>query len=196
MANNSEQESNVKVEVFFPFHYKVVTSSQLELISEIKNHTTADRSKCRSVDYRKDQTDIEPSSKDSKSERLASEQLKVLNSIEEKLEQILNAREEEPKEADGFSEAVMVELSYSSAVILTAVALENSSSILILLDPPTYPPLKIEILAEVVKSSPDSTYPNRQINQLTFQAINSFDRESLINYIFKRQQEVIRMSRY
>lgn len=123
--------------------------------------------------------------------------IKILSYLDKKLEVILNKQNEilsnihaQQKKEGIYKTGNCIDISGTGAKILVDKELDIKSILELSIEPPIYPPIRVVTLGKVIRISYKSKKSVYEVS-LEFIAINEYDRENLIKYIFKRQRELI-----
>ncbi len=107
--------------------------------------------------------------------------------------EVLKSLVQEHKEEIGFETGQCLDISGTGVKMTVSKKIQKDTLLELFIEPLIYPPVNIATLGKVlnISSANNSVKKNCSNIGIEFLAINEYDREELIKYIFKRQRELI-----
>lgn len=191
-----EKRESVRIQDDFRVRYKVITGEDYKKkVLFYKKRSTSDRpgkwdgDKICSLDWSslENEKDCSPSF------------IKILSYIDNKLNLIISRQDEIFKnisalkdKKEEFEEGKCIDISGEGMKINLPLGLKEGTMLDLYISPSISPPITIVTIGEIIKVWPkNKKTPEGFKVSVRFMAINEYDRESLIKYIYKRQRESI-----
>jgi hypothetical protein len=186
--NDGSERTSVRVPVWFPVRYKKLDDDAWT-INEVESHRTCDRFGAPPnafADLPADLNDL------TEFQEMEPTVFRMWMTLERKLDHVIWLINRDTFEDPTFSVGRCIDLSAGGARLSITDTFADGERLLVRITPPTFPALVIEVVADVLRTDPDPSDEKRRIISITFAAINPYDREDLISYLFKRQREILR----
>lgn len=188
-VDDSESRQYFRIEVKLPVEFRRISMEEyLKLENEILCNSTGIADRLNEIHFLK-----ETAFKDDKEK---GQLLTYIKLIDKKLDLILELLNNTKNESLYSNRYIDSNISGSGISFTTDVELKENEYVELKIILPIYPYAKINTLCTVVRSSHCNTNGvSNWETALVFKAINEDDRETLINFIFEKEREIIRMKK-
>ncbi|MBI5815166.1 MAG: PilZ domain-containing protein [Nitrospinae bacterium] len=189
--SGGESHKYVSVPVCFSVRWKRAEDTAM-LKAEIVSHRTSDR-------YMAPPPAFSESAIDAADlvdfQRSAPHIFKMWAALEKKLDYLIRLTSRQAADDQSFSAGMCLSLSEGGAVIKLAEPIAKDDLLRLRLNPPAYPMVMVETLAKVVAVTPDPEKQEEILLEVEFDAINHMDREEIVQFLFRRQREILQKKR-
>ncbi len=187
--NEPVERQDVRVPVFFPLMWCVAEDPH-SLALEIEHHRTCDRFSTPPTAFTDLPTDLRELTE---FKEMSPHIYAMWMSLERKIDRVISLVDKKTYNDPDMEKGVCTDLSAGGASIRVTGELNVGDVLQVRMSPPTFPPMLVEVAAEVKVCNKVDGRDGEWLVSTSFIKINHSDREDLVMYIFKRQREILRV---